>query len=74
LNVTETDPIDDITTTDGYKTTTESYFNIYNYSNGTDRNKWGALSPKSPSIPKLKLPIKRIIIGHTGGNFCSNEV
>lgn len=74
MNVTDTDPIDDITTTDSYKTTTESYFNIYNYPNGTDRNKWGALPPKSQNIPKLELPIKRIIVGHTGSNFCSNEV
>jgi len=38
------------------------------------RDTWGANPPKSNSIPMLKLPIVRIIIGHTGGNFCTNEV
>ncbi|XP_070499666.1 peptidoglycan recognition protein 3-like [Chironomus tepperi] len=71
--VSETEPPASSTTTIGYTTTTESYFEIFDYKNGTDRSKWGALPPKSSNIPKLDVPIKRIIIGHTGGNFCSNE-
>ena len=39
-----------------------------------NREDWGAIPPKSNSIPKLELPIKRIIIGHTGGSFCSTQV
>ncbi|KAG5676720.1 hypothetical protein PVAND_006532 [Polypedilum vanderplanki] len=35
------------------------------------RNEWNANEPKS-DIKKLNQPIKRIIIGHTGGNFCNN--
>ena len=38
------------------------------------RDAWGADLPKSTSIPMLNLPIKRIIIGHTEGNFCTNQV
>jgi len=39
-----------------------------------NREDWGAIPPKSNSIPKLELPIKRIIIGHTGGSFCTTQV
>lgn len=38
------------------------------------RQEWGADSPKSQNISRLTHPIKRIIIGHTGGNACCNKV
>lgn len=39
-----------------------------------DRSDWEADQPKS-GIKRLKdLPIKRIIIAHTGGEFCNNKV
>ena len=38
------------------------------------RDAWGANPPKSNSIPILNLPIERIIIGHTSGGFCINQV
>ncbi|XP_070499637.1 peptidoglycan recognition protein 3-like [Chironomus tepperi] len=38
------------------------------------RENWGADPPKSNLIPMLKSPIKRIIIGHTRGSSCINEV
>lgn len=38
------------------------------------RNDWGANPPKLSNISKLELPIKRIIVGHTGGNFCFTKV
>jgi N-acetylmuramoyl-L-alanine amidase len=37
------------------------------------RDTWGAIPPKSNSIPMLEIPIERIIIGHTGGSFCTNQ-
>jgi hypothetical protein len=37
------------------------------------RDEWGANYPNT-GISRLSLPIKRIIVAHTGGESCSNEV
>lgn len=42
--------------------------------NPITRDEWEAQPPRSTNISKLDLPIKRIIIGHTGGEFCTNQV
>lgn len=38
------------------------------------RENWGADQPKSLNILKLESPIERIIIGHTRGTSCINEL
>lgn len=40
----------------------------------TTREEWGAGELNTTKVPKLSMPIKRIIIGHTLGQFCSNPV
>ena len=60
----------DSTTTTTFETTTSNEIPLYLIT----RDAWGADSPKSNSIPKLNLPLKRIIIGHTGGSFCTTQV
>ncbi|XP_070503130.1 peptidoglycan recognition protein 4-like isoform X2 [Chironomus tepperi] len=57
-------------TTTSQPTTTES--NLYPEFFMT-RDDWGAELPRSSNITKLQTPIKRIIIGHTGGRFCTNQ-
>ncbi|XP_070499680.1 uncharacterized protein [Chironomus tepperi] len=57
------------TTKGTIETTTSSETPLY-YIN---RDIWGANPPKSNSIPKLELPLRRIIIGHTGGSFCTTQ-
>lgn len=61
---------DETTTTVGLETTTSNEIPLYLI----NRDVWGADPPKSNSIPKLELPLKRIIIGQTGGNFCTTQV
>ena len=62
----------DTTTSSGEITTTSSSILINPFP--VTRSEWGAQPPRSSNIPKLDLPIKRIIIGHTSGEFCTNQV
>ena len=52
-------------------TTTE---HIYHPEFLMTRDDWRAEPPRSSNISKLKLPIKRIIVGHTAGSFCFDKV
>lgn len=64
---TATEPI----TTTTEPTTTEF---IYHPEFLMSRDDWRAEPPRSSNISKLKLPIKRIIVGHTAGSFCFDKV
>ena len=77
-NVLETTSSDgtqsDDTTTEYIKepTTTSPNFNFLDFLK--TREYWGGGELNSSVVPKLDMPIKRIIIAHTRGQFCANEV
>ena len=53
-------------------TTTSPNFNFLDFLK--TREYWGGGEINSSVVPKLDMPIKRIIIAHTRGQFCANEV
>ena len=77
---TESTELPELSTTSSVEITTEITSTSTSTTDGAitpnpvTRDEWGAQPPRSPNITKLDLPIKRIIIGHTGGSFCQNQV